>query len=804
METLWQDLRYAVRILMKNPGFAMVAVLTLALGIGANTAIFSVVHAVLLKSLPYPDPDRLVWFQPASLRTGEPEEGAISPSDFQDYRERSTLFEHITAFLQNPVNSTGAGPAERVPAATVSYDFFDTLGVKPLYGRTFRPEDEKVAAPQVAVISYGLWQSHFGADPGLVGKAITLDDRSTTVVGILPRGFQFPKEAELWRPLPFQNPSLNVRRLRFVQVVGQLKPGVRLAQAQSEITGICLRLERQYPDSNTDSGAKLLRLQERIVGNLKATLTMLMAAVGFVLLIACVNIANLLLARAASREKEIAIRTALGAHALRVVRQLLTESVLLAVLGGALGLLLASAGIRALVLLNPENIPRLNEVHLNPTVLGFTVVLSFLTGLTFGIVPALRTARVDLVEALKEGSRGTSAGFSSQMFRRVLVVVEVAVAFVLLIGAGLLMRSFARLQNVKPGFNPAGVLTVQVYLPFKGIQDSSQWAEFFRQLLARIEGLPGVQYAGVVSELPLSGQENETTFTIEGQPPPAGGTKPYVNQRRVSPDYFKAMGIPLLKGRYFTDLDNQAAPKVIIISESFAHRFFTDQDPVGRRLAIDFGQAWTGEIVGVVGTIHHTSLAQAPGRELYVPEPQSPFNGLNLVIRAATSPSPLATAVKEQVWAMDATVPVYQIRTMDQLVSESLAPPRFHTVLMGIFAGVALVLAVAGIYGVMSHSVSRRTHEIGIRMALGAQPRDVLGLVVRQGMAPALVGGGIGLLGSFGLARLLTALLFEVSATDPITFVCVGVLLSLVALVACYVPARRATRVEPMAALRYE
>jgi putative ABC transport system permease protein len=805
MGTLLQDLRYGFRMLVKTPGFTVVAVFALALGIGANTAIFSVVNAVLLRPLPFKDPDRLVWAQAADLKTGE-QGGSISPPDFLDYREQSRVFEHFAATQSMSFTLTGDAEPERVLGARVSADFFEALAVVPFKGRTFLPEEEREGNNRVAVISYGLWQRRFGADPNLVGKAVELSGQSTVVVGITPAGFQFPKEAEIWSPIGFGGKETTLRRTHYLNAIGRLKPGVTFEQAQADITSIARRLEQQYPETNKDYGMGLTLLPEQIVGDMRRTLLVLLAAVGFVLLIACANVANLSLARGAARGKEIAIRVALGASRARVIRQLLTESVLLAIMGGVLGLLLAVWGVDMLVSLSPEDLPRVKEVTIDPRVLSFTLLVSIVTGIVFGLAPALSaSSRGDLNETLKEGGRATGAAASHNRMRSLLVVAEVALSLVLLVGAGLLIKSFLRLSQVETGFNSTSVMTMRLALPQAKYAEAPRRAAFYQQLLERTRALPGVEAAGVISELPLSGQNNDTYFALEGQAlSSTADENNLANIRTASPDYFRAMGIPLIKGRFFGDGDRDDAPRAIIISETFARSFFPNQDPLGHRLTIDIGEPWTAEIVGVVGNIRHDNLATEPWREMYTNIAQTPRGSVNLVVRTGSDPAMVTSAIKAEVQALDRDLPIYSPKTMEQRVAESAAAPRFRTLLLALFAGLALVLAAVGIYGVISYTVTQRTHEIGIRMALGAQRRDILRLVVGRGVVLTLIGVAIGLAGAFLMTRVMASLLFGVSATDPATYAVVSLLLITVALLACYVPARKATKVDPMVALRYE
>jgi putative ABC transport system permease protein len=797
----WQDIRYGLRTLVKNPGFTAVAVGALALGIGANTAVFSVLNAVLLNPLPYPEPGRLVWLWPADARTGETVGGAISPPDFVDYRRQNTVFAHLSAFAQLDVALTGSGDAERLPAAGVSAGFFETLGVKPALGRAILPADEQTGWPQVAILGDGLRRRRFGGDPSVLGNTVNLDGKGMTIVGVMPPGFDFPKDVQIWQSLPFGYAELRVRRFHFLHVIGRLKPGVAMTLAEAQMKSICTNLARLYPDSNGQYSSHLVPLLDRMVGDLRPTLNLLTIAVVFVLLIACANVAHLLLARAAARQKEIAIRTSLGASAGRVLRQLLTESVLLSVLGGALGVLLAWWGLKILMALDPANVPRLDEVRLNGLVLAFTAALSILTGVLFGLLPALRASRPHLAGMLKEGAYGGSAGRAHRSFHNALAIAEVAIAVVLLSGAGLTIRSFQKLANVNPGFNPAHVLTARIQLPRWAPYDESA---FFGPLLDRLKALPGVESVGLISYLPLSGQNNETWFTIEGRPPISPSERPYVDIRAVSADYFQTMGIPLIQGRYFSATDNMQSAKVATVSRSLAEKFFPHQNPVGQHLNIDLGFPFPCEIVGVVGDVLHRSLAESGQPVNYVPYAQRRGGVSNIAIRGRTDALALASAVKRQVRALDGDVPVFDVRTMDTLVSDSIGQSRFRTLLLVVFATVALILAAAGIYGVTSYAVTLRTHELGIRVALGAGRKELTRLVVGQGMWLALAGVAIGLAVAAGLARLVASMLFEVAPTDPVSFAAAPAILGAVVFLANYIPARRAARVDAMVALRHE
>ena len=800
METLFNDIRYGLRSAWKRPGFTMVALITLALGIGANTAIFSLINAVLIRPLPFRDPDRLVWTW-GNIRNGG-NRASVSPLDFLDYRQRNQTFEEFAAMISVPVsaNLTGGGEPERLPAAAVTGNYFQALGVQPALGRTFVPENETAGRDQVAVLSYALWQRRFGGDPGIINKRITLDDKSFEVVGVMPRDFEFPAAAEIWLPLNFDgSPGMKQRKAHFLRPIGRLKVGVSLAQAQADTDGIARQLEAAYPDTNTGWNLRLVSLRDQMVGNIKSTLYILLGAVALVLLIACANVANLLMAHAASRQKEIAVRSALGAGRLRIMRQMITESVMLAVVGGALGTLLAIWGVQGLVTLSGANIPVTANVKIDTTVLTFTLATSLITGLLFGIAPAIRTMKLNLSETLKEGGRSGSENAQRNRTRSLLVILESAVAVMLLVGAGLLVRSLIRLQNTNPGFNRSNVLTMRIDLPRQKYAAPEALAGFWEQFEARVGSLPGVESVGLVSELPLSGQPNDMPYTVEGRAPLAANQAFDDDFRRVNQDYFRTLKIPFIRGRNFTPQEVRAGAKVLIISESLAAQTFPNEEPLGKRLVMSFGNQ-PFEIVGIVGDVRHRSLATPPLPAMYMPAFES---GANVVIRTQDSQS-LAASVRREMAMIDPNQPIATVRTMDQWLGLAVAAPRYRTGLFGLFAVLALVLSAVGIFGVMSYSVSQRTHEIGVRMALGARQMDVLGLVVRQGMSLVLVGLGIGLLGAIALTRVMASLLFEVGTKDPATFVGVAMLLALVAFIACYIPARRATKVDPLVALRYE
>ncbi|MDQ2855220.1 MAG: ABC transporter permease [Acidobacteriota bacterium] len=801
METLLRDIRYGVRSLLKRPGFTVVALIALALGIGANTAIFSLVNAVLLRSLPYAQPDRLVWVW-GNIRNGG-SRASVSPLDFLDYRKENTTFEQFAASLSVPlpVNLTGSGEPERLTGAAVTGNYFQALGVQPALGRTFVLENEITGRDQVTVLSYGLWQKQFGGDPNIVNKTVTLDGKTCVVLGVMPQDFSVPQPAELWIPMTFDvRPQMKQRKAHFLRPIGRLKPGVSIAQAQADTDSIARRLEEQYPETDKGWNLRLVSLQEQVVGNVKPTLFILFGAVGFVLLIACANVANLLLVRAASREREIALRTALGAGRFRIVRQMITESVLLALLGGALGTLLAIWGVDLLVTLSADNLPPTTQVKIDATVLGFTLLISLLTGVLFGLAPALRTLKLNLSESLKEGGRSGSEGAQRNRTRSVLVVIESAVAVVLLIGAGLLIRSLIELKNTNPGFDPHNLLTMRVDLTEQKYPTPEKTAQFFRELERRIGGLPGVESVGLVSELPLSGQPNDMPYTVEGRPPVSSDQGFDDDFRRVNQDYFATLKIPLLRGRNFTSQEVSQGAKVVVISELLASQVFPNEEPLGKRLVMGMSNQ-PFEIIGVVGDIRHRALERQPAATMYLPT----YDGwMNVVIRTKNDPLALTTSVRKEVQTIDPDQPIAAVKSMDQWLSTAVAAPRYRTSLLGLFAALALVLAATGIYGVMSYSVTQRTHEIGVRMALGARQLDVLKLVVRQGMVLVLIGVGLGLAGAVALTRVLASLLFGVTARDPLTFVAVATLLAFVAFVACYIPARRATKVDPLVALRYE
>ena len=812
MESLLKDIRYGIRNLLKHPGFTAIAVITLALGIGANTAMFSVINAVLLRPLPYRDPARLVtiWEQ-------SPERDMyqlpVSLANMRDWIDQNQSFEQISAYTFTNLNLTGTGEPARLGTVRASANLFPLVGAIPTIGRSFLPEEDKEGANHVVILGHALWQSRFGSDPGIVGKPLTLNNQSYTVVGVMASNSQFPvgfgymgkvlnDPIDLYVPLAASGREIERGNYSFF-AIGRLKPGVTIGQARAEMTTIEGRLEKEYPGSNTGIGISLIPTQEQTVKDIRPALLVLFGAVAFLLLIACANIANLLLARAASRKKEIAIRTALGASRLRVLRLLLTESLMLSLAGGGIGFLLALWGTDALMALEPDNIPRLNEVGVDARVFLFTLAVSVVTGIVFGLIPGMRAARPDLNEALKEGSRGSMGSAGSKRTRSVLVALEVALSLVLLVGAGLMIKSFLRLQQTNLGFNPENVLAVSLTLPESRYPEDRQRASFFQEALARLQSVSGVQSAGATTSLPLTLSVNGSDFRIEGQPEPEAGKELIINISSVSPGYFQTLGVPLMKGRDFSDRDNKDAPETAIINNDLARTYFPNEDPIGKRIKFTDTETWIS-IVGVTGDVKQLGQDIGVKPEIYFPYLQVPAASMSVVVRTANEPLSLTGAVKTQIQIIDKDLPIDDAKTMQQLLANSKSGRRFNLILLTGFALVALVLAMVGIYGVMSYTVAQRTHEIGIRVAVGAQPRDVFRMVIGQGMMLAMIGVAFGLVGAFALTRLMKTMLFGVEATDPTTFVSIALLLTGVALVACYIPSRRATKVDPLVALRYE
>jgi len=806
MRRLIQDLRYGARMLLKAPGFTAAAALTLALGIGANTAIFTVVNAVLMRPLPFRESDRLALLWSVNSKDGNLQQ-PHSFLDFYDLRQQSASFGEIAAAspLWNFVLSGGAEP-EQIQGQYVSASLFPMLGVTPQQGRVFSPEEDQPNGAPVVIISDNLWRRYFGGDPAVIGKMLKLDGNQFNIVGVAPAGFQFLERVELWVPAA-KNPFVDRgRSVRLLSVVGRLKRDVTIDQAGAEMATIARRLEQQYPDTNSSVSGRVVPLHQQVTGNVRPALLLLSGAVGLMLLIVCVNVANLLLARSASRRKELAIRAALGAGRARLVRQLLTESVTLSLAGGLAGLLVAIWGVDLLLSLSPAQIPRYNKIGVDLTVLLFTLSVAMGAGLLFGLAPALQTARINLNESLKDGARGT--GFGHRRVSNLLVVSQIAMTLVLLVGAGLLARSFKRLLDVNPGFVAENVLTASVMLPQAKYAQPQQRAEFYRQLETRLKSLPEVASVGAVTRLPLGG--NVTSFVqIEGQPVQPGRW-PEIDFRRASDDYFRTMGIPLLKGRFVTEQDVTSGAGLIVINEAMARRFWPNEDPIGKRLrtGVNPDQANWQTIVGVVGNVRHLGLDIEPRPEIYFHTLTSPPFSPVIAIRAKSDPQGLIAAVRNVARSIDGDVALANINTMERRVSESVAQRRFSTLLLGLFAAIALALSAVGVYGVISYSVAQRTNEIGVRMALGAGSRDVIGMVLKEGMLLALIGAGVGTVVAIVLTRLMTgmlsSLLFSVRGADPVTFAGVAVLLGAVSLIACYIPARRAAKVDPMVALRVE
>jgi putative ABC transport system permease protein len=811
---LWQDLRYGARVLLKQPGFTLMAVLTLALGIGANTTIFSLVDAVVLRPLPFREAERLVWIW--ATRTDR-DKAFYSIPNFIDTRERSRAFEPLAAFANWGANLTAQGEPERLQGIRISAHAFRMLGVEAVAGRTLAAEDDAPDKPRVVMLSYALWQRRFGAERRVIGQPLTLNGDAYTIVGVLPAHFTIPNaEIELAAPLRLEvDPRRGERGSNFLRVLARLKPGVTLEQARAELATITAHLREQYPDENAKLTApNVLPLHTELIGSYRKALWLLLAAVGMVLLIACANLANLSLVRALARSREMAIRTALGATRHRLVRQMLTESLLLAVAGGALGVLLALNGPALLLRFSPADLPRAAQAGIDGRMLLFSLALTLLAGLVFGLAPAVRATRTDLNAELKEGGSGNLAGARSGRLQNALVVAEVALALLLLIGAGLFGKSYVRLQSVKPGFEASNLLSLRLSLPPASYGKAEAVRVFYDKLAVRLSDLPGVEAVGAASLLPLSGTIARTEFTLAGRPPATAAETPAAQDRWVSPGYFHTMQIPLVRGREFTEADHERAAGVVVIDEVLAQRYWPQGDPLGAHLLLDYG---TGEkprafeIIGVAGSVKHVGLNEEPTATLYGPLAQIPPSvvtaraaNLSIVVRRAQASPTVAASVRRELQAVDPQVPASNVRMMSQYLAAALAGQRFNLLLLGVFAGAALLLATLGIYGVMAYAVTRRTREIGLRLALGAPPRAALKLVTGQGLRLALLGVGLGLVAAFALTRLLSSLLYGVSATDPATFASVALLLVGVAGLACYLPARRAARVDPLAALREE
>jgi putative ABC transport system permease protein len=810
MNTL-QDIRYGFRMLIKRPSFTIIVVLTMALGIGANTTIFSAVDAVLLNPLPYQDPDRLVavWETNRQLGPEMWDRNEVAIGNFRDWRSQNQVFDQLGSLFYADVNLTGSSEPEQIKSCVVTTNFFQVLGIKPMIGRSFLPEEEKPGSPRVVILSSGLWERLLSSDPNLTNKSLTLNGNPVAVIGVMPPGFdlQFPTNmrVDMWLPLRMDSSFVD-RNDHFLYALARLKPGISRDRAQSEMNLIATQLQQQYPETNAQKGVNIVSLRKQVVGKVESYLYLLFGAVVFVLMIACANVAGLLLARVTARHKEVAIRIALGANRWRIIRQLLTESIILSVLSGLLGLLFAYAGIKLLMALTPPDVPRLHEVGLHIPVFLWTLVISISTGVLFGLAPALQASKPDLNEALKKSAGRNQGGFQRGGLRNLLIVSEVAVALLLSVGAGLMIKSFVRLQQVSPGFEANKLLTMNIALPRQKYAQPQQANAFFDQLTEHIKTLPGVKSVGGIDPLPFSNSNVSTSFLVEGAPAVALADRPDVGERAVTPTYFETMGIPVLKGRSFTAQDRDNTPHVIIVNEALASRYWPNQDVIGKRLGFEDDpskQSWR-EIVGVVGNVKHYGLEAEAKPEAYFPYQQLPKNFMSVVVRTTSDPVSMIPAIRSQVFAIDKDQPVFDIMTMDQRLAKSVASSRFVMLLLGTFSVLALGLAALGLYGAMSYLITQRTQEIGLRMALGARRIDVFKLVVGKGMRLVIIGMAIGLVASLALTRVMGSLLFEVTPTDALTFVIVSVVLLTVALLACYIPARRATNVDPLTSLRYE
>jgi putative ABC transport system permease protein len=796
------DVRYALRTMARNPGFTAVSVLALALGIGANSAVFTVVNSVLLEPLRFRNPRELVVVRERNLKAGFPE-FSLSPGNYLDFRDHNRKFSGIAAFAGSGFNMVAGAEPERLRGARVTNDFFAVLGRYPSLGRAFTAQESELGSHRVAILSYGLWQRRFGGGTTVLGQAVKLNDELYTVVGVMPADFQFPSRVEIWTPLAMDLPNWQQRGGHYLGAIGRLKPGASLAAAQQDLNTIAARAEQQFPRSNTGWDTTLKPIQEAVVGRVRPAILTLTAAVGFVLLIACVNLANLLLSRSASRQREIGVRSAMGAARGRLIRQFLTESVLLAGFGAFAGLIVAWAGTRLLVNLSPNILPRATEIAVNGRILAFTAAIAALTGILFGLAPAIHMAKTDLMAALREGSRGNAIGFRRNRLRSVLVMGEVALALVLLSGAGLLMRSFYRLQSIEPGFDPHGLLTFRTNLPGAKYKTDESQAAFYRRALEQIRSLPGVAAAGAAQVFPLAGDDYILSFEQIGKPPVPVGNEPSAAYYAATPGYFASLRIPIKSGRDFTAHDDANAPPVAIISESMARQFYAGENPLGQQIRMGNGSK-PAEIVAVAGDVRDQRLDTKGLPAVYEPAAQVPFGAMYFGVRTGGDPAALISGVRAAIRELDPELPLDAIGTVDSLVETSLSQRRFAMALMAVFAGLALLLAVVGIYGVISYSVTQATQEIGIRMALGARRKDVLGIVF--GYAGVLMAAGLtlGVLAAFATTRLLASQLFEVKSTDPATYFAVGLVLLTTGLLACAIPAMRAMKVDPLVALRNE
>jgi putative ABC transport system permease protein len=808
LDDLLQDLRYGARMLMKNPGFAFVAIITVAAGIATNTTIFSVADALILRPFRFPNQERLVMVWERSIAQGGFDHGLAAPGNFNDWREQSQSFERLIAIDQRAFDLTGSHQPEQFGGYGVSADFFDALGVKAAIGRTFLPGEDEPGRDHVVVLKHSLWERRFDADPNIVGRTLTLNSKTFTVIGVMPPDFNFPVNGgEMWSPLAFDDKTKLERGDHNLRAMGLLKPGVSIAQANADLDSVSRRAQRLFPETNAGRSASVLSVNEDFARGSKMYVIPLIGTVAFVLLIACANVANMLFSRAFGRRKEIAVRLALGASRWRLVRQLLTESLLLAFAGGVIGLLLSAWAVVLMRDAFPEDyailIPGSNHFGINRTVLLFTLMISMLTSVVFGLMPALQASKPNLNETLKEGVKGASSASSRQRLRGALVVAEVALSLVLLIGAGLMIHSFVAMLRDDIGFNPQSVLSFRLWLP-EARYSEAQRRGFFDQLLRRLETLPGVEAAGATNLLPMSNNFINTSVEIVGRPPFEKGKEPYADYRIVTPGYFRAIAMSLRRGRGFTADDNEQSTRVVIINETFARRFFPNQDPIGRQIAHSGRSDKPMEVIGVVGDVKDTDLDAVFRPGFYLPYAQEPWSGVGVVLRAATEPTALAGAARDEVMKLDPVLPVNDIKTVERMIHSRSSPKRFMTAMMSVFAAIALLLAGVGLYAVMAYAVSQRTHEIGIRLALGARSGDIMRLVTGQGLKLTLAGLALGMAGAFALTRVMEPLLYGVAPTDPLTFILISLALSGAALLACWIPARRATKVDPMIALRCE
>ena len=803
MDTVFKDLRYAMRSLLRRPGFTAIAVITLALGIGANTAIFSVVQGVLLQPLPYPESDRLVALRQSNVTTTPAQPDAqLAPGNFLELQRQNTSFSSLAAYRTVSYNATGDGNPERLLAGRVSAGLFKLLGAQPMWGRDFLAEEDQPGREKVVIISQGLWQRRFGGAGDVLGKSLKLDGEDYAIVGVMPADFRLPDqgERELWTPIAFKDNEKTLYYARYIEAIGRLKPDVSSGQAQSDMTAIAARLAQEQPQANTGWTIKATPLLDFVVGDVKKVLWVMFGAVALILLIACANVANLLLARATTRQKEMAVRAALGASRARILRQLATESLVLALLGAAAAWPLASWGLKALLAAAPTDLPRLASVSIDNRALLFTLAIALFTALLFGLAPALQVLRFDTNPTLKDQR---SRSVTQQRIGNLLIASEVALALMLLIGGGLLLRTVWRLNHVDPGFDERNALAVTLQLPEKKYASPQQLARFSEQLVQQVATLPGVQAAGLARILPIV-HDLPTGFYFEGYARPKDNELPQTNYSAVSPGYFKAMGIPLLAGRPFTEQDTQDRRRVAIISQTLAQHYFPNGDAIGKRINVNTGPESYREIVGIVGDVKQNGLTKSTRPHTYEPFAQAPNQFMTLIVRSSTDPTSLVPAIRGKVLALDGELPLQRVTTLDRVLANSIRHQRFTSIVLSVFAGVALLLAAAGLYGVISYSVAQRTHELGIRVALGAQVKDVMQLVLRQGMTFVIAGEVVGIIGAFALTRLLSGLLFGVTPTDAVTFIAVTAGLTFVALLACYIPARRATKVDPLVALRYE